>query len=141
MKAIAYVDGSYNAAAQVYGAGAVLFLDDCQKPICLSQPGNHPAFVRSRNVAGEVMAAMAVVEACKKVVYLEELTLYYDYSGIECWAKGTWAARSILAAVYKESLKDLPFRLSFRKVKAHSGDKYNDMADWLAKQACGLSCN
>ena len=75
MKAKAYVDGSYNASTKVYGAGAVLFLGEGADPIPLSQPGNHPAFIGSRNVAGEVMAATLVIEACKKVPDLEELTL------------------------------------------------------------------
>ena len=28
--------------------------------------------------------------------------------------------------------------VQFEKVKGHSGDKYNDMADMLAKKACGV---
>ena len=138
MKAKAYVDGSYNASTKVYGAGAVLFLGEGADPIPLSQPGNHPAFIGSRNVAGEVMAATLVIEACKKVPDLEELTLYYDYAGIECWAKGSWRANRTLSRGYRDAVKDLPFKLSFRKVKAHTGDEYNEAADKLAKQACGL---
>lgn len=138
MKAKAYVDGSYNASTRVYGAGAVLFLGEGTEPIFLSQPGNHPAYVGSRNVAGEVMAATLVIEACKAVPSLEELTLYYDYAGIECWAKGSWRANTTLSREYKEAVKILPFRLSFRKVKAHTGDEFNEKADRLAKEACGL---
>lgn len=103
-----------------------------------SQPGNHPAFIGFRNVAGEVMAATLVIEACKRVPDLEELTLYYDYAGIECWAKGSWRANTALSRGYRDAVKDLPFKLSFRKVKAHTGDEYNEAADKLAKQACGL---
>jgi ribonuclease HI len=29
-------------------------------------------------------------------------------------------------------------QITFEKIKAHSGDKYNDYADKLAKQALGL---
>lgn len=138
MKAKAYVDGSYNGATKVYGAGAVLFMEGDDQPIYLSQPGNHPAFVGARNVAGEVMAATLVIEACKKIPALEELTLYYDYAGIECWAKGSWRANTNLSRAYRDSVKGLPFKLSFRKVKAHTGDIYNEQADKLAKTACGL---
>ena len=138
MKARAYVDGSFNAATKVYGAGAVLFIGDDEKPVYLSQPGNHPAFIGARNVAGEVMAATLVIEACKKIPNLEELTLYYDYAGIECWAKGSWRTNTTLSRAYKDSVKSLPFKLAFRKVKAHSGDPYNEKADKLAKEACGL---
>lgn len=138
MKVKAYVDGSYNASTKVYGAGAVLFLGDEENPLFLSQQGNHPAFVTARNVAGEIMAATLVIEACKRVPNIEELTLYYDYAGIECWAKGSWRANTTLSREYKEMVEGLPFKLSFRKVKAHTGDRYNEMADSLAKKACGL---
>lgn len=30
-------------------------------------------------------------------------------------------------------------RIKFTKVKGHSGDKYNDIADMLAKQAAGVT--
>lgn len=138
MKAKAYVDGSFNATTKVYGAGALLFIGENENPILLSQPGNHPAFAGARNVAGEVMAATLVIEACKKIPQLDELTLYYDYAGIECWPKGQWRANTELSRSYRESTKDLPFSLSFRKVKAHSGDPNNEKADILAKKACGL---
>jgi len=138
MIAKAYVDGSYNAAKKIYGSGAVLFIGDSQEPLTMSQPGNASAFLNSRNVAGEVLAAAWIIEACKAIPDLEELTLYYDYAGIECWAKGTWRANTALSRSYRDYTSNLPFKLSFRKVKAHSGDKWNDMADKLAKQACGL---
>lgn len=138
MNAKAYVDGSYNAATRVYGAGAVLFLGGDNKPILLSQSGNHPAFVNSRNVAGEVMAAILVIEACKRIPGLGELTIYYDYAGIECWANGNWRANTVLSREYRDAVRSLPFKISFRKVKAHSGDLNNEKADRLAKEACGL---
>lgn len=138
MKAHAYVDGSFNAVTGIYGAGAVLFIGDDPKPIYLSQAGDNPLYAKSRNVAGEVLAASLIVEACKVIKDLEELTLYYDYAGIECWAKGTWRANNVLSQSYKQFTQNLPFTLSFRKVKAHTGDRYNEEADVLAKKACGL---
>ena len=97
-----------------------------------------PQFAASRNIAGEILAVVLVVEACKKISDLEELVIYYDYAGIECWAKGLWKANTLIARTYQHSISDLPFRLSFRKVKAHSGNVYNERADSLAKAACGL---
>lgn len=138
MKAYAYVDGSFNAVTQVYGAGAVIFLEGREEPFRLSQGGNNPIYARSRNVAGEVLAASMVVEICKKVPNLEELTLYYDYAGIECWVKGTWRTNTSLSQNYSRAMQGLPFKLSFRKVKAHTGVQYNEEADALAKKACGL---
>lgn len=138
MKAKAYIDGSFNAASGTYGAGAVLFLGDAEQPIRLSQPGNNPTYAKSRNVAGEVMAALLVAEACKKVPDLEELTLFYDYAGLECWVSGIWRANTSLSQLYRDFMRGLPFKVTFKKVKAHSGDKYNEEADHLARAACGL---
>lgn len=138
MKAEAYIDGSFNAATKVYGSGVLLFIEGKEEPICLSQPGNNPAFVSQRNVAGEVMAAMLVMEGCKKIPNLEELTIYYDYAGLECWVKGTWNARNSLSQAYRDYARSLPFKLSFRKVTAHTGVRYNEEADRLAKMACRL---
>lgn len=38
--------------------------------------------------------------------------------------------------LYNEASKTV--KISFHKVKGHSGDKYNDLADSLAKQAVGI---
>ena len=42
-----------------------------------------------RNVAGEVLGSMAAIEKAVELG-LEELSIYYDYMGIEMWAKGLW---------------------------------------------------
>ena len=34
-------------------------------------------------------------------------------------------------------MKDI--KIKFKKIKGHSGDKFNDMADKLAKEALGIS--
>jgi ribonuclease HI len=138
MIAKAYVDGSYNHALGIYGAGVVLFIGEDEKPITFAKTGNNPDFVKSRNVAGEVLAATLVLAACKEVPELTELTLYYDYAGIECWVNGLWKANTKLSKGYREFAKTMPFKLLFRKVKSHSGNTFNELADSLAKKACSL---
>lgn len=50
-----------------------------------------------RNVSGEILGAMAAVERAIELK-LPEVTIYYDYMGIEMWAEepgnGTGRARS-----------------------------------------------
>lgn len=139
MKVTAYVDGSFNAATQVYGSGAVVFFEGKEEPYLISQAGDTPAFAKSRNVAGEVVAAALVMNGCRDLPNIEELTIYYDYNGIRCWYERTWKANSVVARTYLASVRDLGFKVTFKKVKAHSGDTFNDMADELAKKACGLA--
>lgn len=145
MKAKVYVDGSFNAATGTYGAGALLFVGNQSEPVKLSQGGSDPVFARSRNVAGEILAISIILQCCKEIPTMEELTVFYDYAGIECWAKsalglkGGWNANTKISKEYQQIVRSVPFRLVFKHVKAHSGDVYNDMADLLAKKACGLA--
>ena len=51
-----------------------------------------------------------------------------------------WKTNKSGTIAYKEyfdSIKD-SVNVRFHKVKGHSGDKYNDMADELAKEALGI---
>ena len=138
MTATVYVDGSYNQVTNVYGSGLVLFIGENPEPILYSQSGCHPIYSKSRNVAGEIFAVILALEICKKLANFEKLTVYYDYNGIEAWYTKAWSAGSAIAKKYMSVAETVPFEVEFKKVKAHSGDRYNNMADRLAKEACGL---
>lgn len=139
MRVDAYVDGSFNASTNIYGGGVVLILEnDPDNPIYTNTSGNDEVFAKSRNVAGEVLAACLAMQACKAADNVTELVLHYDYAGIECWARGRWKANTPIARSYAAFVRDFGKTLSFRKVKAHSGDLHNEQADRLAKSACGL---
>ena len=71
---------------------------------------------------------------------LKEITIHHDYTGISAWAKGEWKTKQEGTINYKnyiESLKE-QIEIKFIKVKSHSGDLYNDMADELAKKALDI---
>lgn len=137
-RAIAYVDGSYNEDTKTYGSGAILLYKG--QEICFSIAGDRPEMAVMRNVAGEIMAALTVMKYCDDKGILA-LDIYYDYTGIEKWCTGEWSAKKSGTQEYKEYY-DLAIvnniDVSFFKVKAHSGIKYNEMADALAKKAAGI---
>ena len=83
----AFVDGSYNIATKVYGYGGFLMADG--KREVLQGAGEEEEMASMRNVAGEVLGSMAAIEKAVELG-LAELTIYYDYMGIEMWATGTW---------------------------------------------------
>ena len=70
----------------------------------------------------------------------KKITIYYDYEGIEKWANGIWKANKVGTQRYKAFVaeKRQEIEIAFRKVAAHTGVKYNEMADQLAKAALGI---
>ena len=133
----AFVDGSYNIATKVYGYGGFLMADG--KKEVLQGSGSEEEMASMRNVAGEVLGSMAAIEKAVELG-LAELTIYYDYMGIEMWATKDWKRNNALTqqyAAFYDSIKDR-VRVHFHKVAAHTGDTYNEMADALAKQGAGI---
>ncbi len=131
---IAYVDGSYNIKDKSFSYGVLLFdnlgiYEEHSKRF-------YDEDSSMRNVAGEIKgAAFAMkraIELGKRKIYL-----HYDYSGIENWAKKSWKANKIGTMEYRDYYAEIKDELEvvFVKVKAHSGVKYNEVVDKLAKDA------
>ena len=92
-----------------------------------------------RNVSGEVLGAKMAVEFAINNNY-KEVTIAYDYQGIESWALGTWKRNNKITSEYNEYMQNKmkEINIRFKKIKGHSGHKYNDLADKLAKEALGI---
>ena len=134
----AYVDGSFNIKTGEYAYGAVIFLGD--GIMKFSEKFSDPEMAEMRNVAGEIKGAEFVMRYCAENG-IKSVKIVYDYVGIEAWATGKWKTNKKGTALYKayyDSIKDKVF-VQFEKVKGHSGDTYNDMADKLAKTALGIT--
>lgn len=134
----AFVDGSYNNATQVYGYGG--FLMDHGKRYVLQGHGDDPEMASMRNVAGEILGAMAAVKLAVEKG-LPDLAIYYDYLGIEMWATGGWKRNKTGTIAYYEYMQQVrdKIRVTFIKVKGHSGEEGNEEADRLAKEAVGIT--
>lgn len=130
----AYVDGSFNATYRVYGSGVIIINNNKEEEF--SHANNNPDLIPLRNIAGEI-------EASKFVMWyaysnnIPEVTIYHDYIGISNWPKGTWQAKKDYTKEYVRFYKQTStkVKINFVKVKAHSGDKYNERVDKLAKKA------
>ncbi|SFB13478.1 ribonuclease HI [Acetitomaculum ruminis DSM 5522] len=135
--AIAYVDGSYRDDTKEFSYGAVIFHD--KKEIHLNAKFNDPSLVLMRNVAGEIHGSMAAMDyALKKGCKF--LEIFHDYEGIAKWCTGQWQTKKEGTIRYKAFYDKVKDKLDIRfvKVKGHSNDRYNDLADKLAKSALGI---
>ena len=131
----AFVDGSYNSQDNIVGYGVVLIEDD--EPVIKNfGTYTHPDMQKTQQLYGELKAAMEAVELAYANGY-NELTIVHDYNGIEYLATGYFEAGTPITQNYKKFMDFYMDKLEiqFEKVKSHSGDKYNDMADKLAKMA------
>lgn len=130
--AIAYCDGSYSKAKNKYGCGGVLVNTGYE----FSFSGSSPSLLPMWNVGGEIAAATFIIDYAISKGY-KELHLHYDYAGIEKWCTGEWKATKPGTKQYKnfyDSIKD-KILVKFTHVKAHTNNKYNDLADTLAKKS------
>lgn len=135
--AVAYVDGSYNTETAHYGCGVVMFHNG--KEITFSEEFSDSDMAAMRNVAGEIEGAKLAMRYSADN-NIEEIDIYFDYEGIEKWCTGEWKTNKDGTIAYKKFYDEISksVKINFVKVKGHSGDKYNDQADALAKAAVGI---
>ena len=133
----AFVDGSFNENNGMYGYGGFLDVNGHRYPVMGS--GSDPELSAMRNVAGEIAGSMAAVTKAEELG-LRELTVLYDYKGIEEWATGGWKTNNPATKAYKEFMDPSNRKVDvvFEKVAAHTGIEGNEMADVMAKSAVGI---
>lgn len=129
-----YTDGSYRDGKYSYGyafvkAGEVIYEG--------KGSGQNSEAAVMRNVAGEIAA---VVHAVQKAGSLNvKIRIYHDYAGIAFWVTGAWKANNKFTQAYVKFMNEQRGRYSFEKVAGHSGNRFNDYVDRLAKEALGIS--
>ena len=143
---IAYVDGSNLSDGSKYSWGVVLFHKVMkEKPnynvrstskVELYRASTDKRFIKYRNVAGELFAAMSAIDYAIENK-AEKITIYHDYSGIRHWALKEWKSKNELSNAYVKFVSERQdkLKIEFVKVDGHTGDVFNERADELAKFA------
>lgn len=135
---IAYVDGSNLGDGSAFSWGIVTFSKSLGKK-CINGMSDNEDQIQYRNIAGELFAS---VKATKFAIdnKMTKITIYHDYSGIRHWALGEWKCKNKLSkdyrAFFEKASKHIEYE--FVKVEGHTGDKFNEEADVLAKKALGI---
>lgn len=137
-EAVAYVDGSFLLEKAMFSYGAVLFYNG--EELHFNEAFSDPELVSMRNVAGEIKGSEFIMRYCLEHG-IKSIDIYYDYEGIEKWCTGAWRANKFGTRHYADTYKEISqyVDIHFIKVRGHSGDEYNDLADKLAKSALGIN--
>lgn len=129
-----YTDGSYCNGKYSYGYA---FIKDGEVVFESNGVGEDLEAASMRNVAGELAAVQHAVEKAKTLN--ARIRIYHDYNGISHWVTGDWQARNKFTQAYVTFMKAHHGLYEFKKVAGHSGDRFNDYVDRLAKEALGIS--
>ncbi len=134
--AVAYTDGSFEQGAGLYSYGVCLFLPGEDYPVRLSGIGQKEEYLPHRNIAGEILGVIKAVESAKEKG-CQKVLIYHDYNGLGYWADGAWKQNTKLSKNFRQYIKEQRqfIEISFINIKGHSGNKYNECVDSLAKGA------
>lgn len=131
---VAFVDGSYDNISKTYGSGIAVidFENDSVKEYKKSGYDKWDQW----NIVGEIEASKYAIKLAKDSD-IRKICIYHDLKNISLWASGSWQAKNEYTQEYvryvEEYSKDVD--ITFVKVKGHSSNKYNDIADRLAREA------
>ena len=143
-----YMAKKYYAVRTGRKTGVFLTWAECQKQVTgfsgaefksFPTMEDAQAFAGANAGAGEIKGSEAAMQYAVDH-NIPEITIYHDYEGIAKWCTGAWKATKPGTIAYQSFYREITqkVKVHFIKVKGHSNDKYNDMADQLAKSALGI---
>ncbi|SDH17593.1 viroplasmin family protein [Desulfosporosinus hippei] len=128
-----YTDGSFVNGKYSYGYA---FVKNGEVVLESNGVGEDLEAATMRNVAGEIAAVQHAVEKAKSLNV--RIRIIHDYSGISHWVTGDWQAKNKFTQAYVKFMREHQGLYEFQKVAGHSGDRFNDYVDQLAKKALGI---
>jgi ribonuclease HI len=123
-----YIKGQYSWAYAFVKNDEVVYED--------SSIGTSPEAAAMRNVAGEIAAVLYAVKRAAELGVT--IRIFHDYAGIAFWVTGEWKAKNEFTQRYAQLMNEYQGIYVFEKVKAHTGNKFNEYVDKMAKAALGI---
>ncbi len=131
-----FIDGAYNEDNDSYGFGGYVMVDGEKYEI--SGSGDDADLVSMKDVAGELIGTKKILDFATEH-HLREITILYDYKGVDCWATGKWKRNLPGTVEYYEYCQNkmLSVNVIFRKILDIKQIEGNEEAKSLANLACG----
>tara|TARA_B110000211_G_scaffold172548_1_gene194779 strand:+ start:761 stop:1189 length:429 start_codon:yes stop_codon:yes gene_type:complete len=141
MKYVVYTDGACSGNPGPGGWGAII-IDDKENQIIIS--GKEKSTTNNRmELTAPIMALKKIKESSKIIIYTDSTYLKNGITiWIENWKKNGWINanrkpvknKDLWVVLNKLTEKKL---INWKWVKAHAGNRYNELADKLATEAIG----
>lgn len=140
----AYVDGSC-LGNKAYSYGLVLVKNNKLIHLDYGVGKGDKSILKSHQIGGEFLGAMKAMLKAKDL-NAKKLIIYYDYEGIRSIANGNHKAKTPVSKGYFDFLQKFKenhptIEIEYIKVKAHSGNDFNEIVDGLAKLALDIKPN
>ena len=126
----AYTDGSF-----IYPNGGWGFVLKKGNDVLVEAYGPCTKDESIRNIGGEIQAAENAIHLAIQLG-ADYICIHHDYEGVGQWGTGRWSTNREDTEAYAKYVAQsrCVIAIEFCKVKGHSGDKYNNIADRLAGQ-------
>ncbi|MBP5742763.1 MAG: ribonuclease HI [Paludibacteraceae bacterium] len=132
-----YIDGSCSGNPGPGGWSAVC---ECNGKIRQSSGYENYATNNSMELKGAIGALKALrIRGCDVILYTDSAYLISNANHDDEWLIKPGHANRELWIEYLRIRNDGKYNVKFVKVKAHSGNKMNELADKYAKQACMIA--
>ena len=129
-----YVDGSFINDSIGYG---VVILKNGNLFKELTGQVTDPVFMGSRQVGGEITAVIEALKWCRDAG-INEISIYYDFENLKKWVTGEFSANTPMSRAYRDYVLNSGIRIHWNKVAGHTGVRWNERADELAKNGSGV---
>ena len=131
---VGFIDGAFNVKDNVAGYGYIIY--DKNNNIVAKESGAvpNPEGQLLKNVAGELLGTIKLVDKAIQLK-LSNILIMYDYYGIEKYYRGDWISREPFIKNNVLKMKELNklIKIGMRKAYSHTGVFGNEVADSLAK--------